>query len=86
MNTDAHVIVTSMVRELADEMDAKILAFFGSEELAKEYMHLFVIEQLPIGFSTIPSEEGNPQIIYHAEVELRIRPKTLEELQAEKNV
>jgi hypothetical protein len=84
MNTDAHMIVTSMVKDLANSYDEQIMAFFGSEELAKEYMHMFVIEQLPIGMSIVPGGDDQNQFIFHAETEIRIRPKTLAELEAEK--
>jgi len=84
MNTDAHMIVTSMVKDLANSYDEQILAFFGSEELAKQYMHMFVIEQLPTGMAVVPGVEGQNQFIFHAETEIRIRPKTLEELEADK--
>jgi hypothetical protein len=69
---------------MANTMDEQILAFFGSEEQAKAYAHLFVVEELPIKFSTSPAESGN-YLTYHAETEIRIRPKTLAELEAEKN-
>lgn len=57
------------------------MAFFGSEEQLKIYGHLFVIEQLPIGIATIPGVAGQNQFIFHAETEIRIRPKTQEELE-----
>jgi hypothetical protein len=85
INPDIHMAVTKTARDLADTLDQKILDFFGSEEQLKAYAHLFVIEHLPTGISTVPSEIGN-QFIFHVETEIRIRPKTMAELEAEKNV
>ena len=78
-----HMIITSAARTLADEMDDKILAFFGSEELMKEYGHLFVVEQMPTTFTNKQGDDLT-SIVFHAETEIRIRPKTMEELEAEK--
>jgi len=84
LNPDFHMLVTKTAREVADTFDEQILAFFGSEEQARAYAHLFVIEQLPTGIETVPSEDGL-QFIYHVETEIRIRPKTMAELEAEAN-
>lgn len=85
MSTEIHMAVTRAAKDMADGMDEQILAFFGSEELAREYAHLFVIEQLPIKFVTLQAPEPM-SISYYAETEIRIRPKTMAELEAEKNV
>lgn len=85
MNTDAHMIVTSMVKDLANSYDEQILAFFGSEELAKQYMHMFVIEQGPLEMTTVVGPDSDPLgVTFLAETQIRIRPKTLEELEADK--
>ncbi|ASR83375.1 hypothetical protein SEA_CATERPILLAR_75 [Arthrobacter phage Caterpillar] len=87
MSSDYHSIVTATAREMADTYDEQILAFFGSEEQVRAYAHLFVIEQLPLVFTVVPGVEGRDnQFIYHVETEIRIRPKTMAELEAEKNV
>jgi hypothetical protein len=83
-STEIHMAITRAAKNIADTMDEQILAFFGSEEQAKAYAHLFVVEQWPVQFSTSPAESGN-YLTYHADVEFRIRPKTLAELEAEKN-
>lgn len=85
LNPDFHAIITSAAKDMADTMDEQILKFFGSEENVKAYVHLFVIEQLPLGVAIVPSAIDNPQFIFHAETEIRIRPKTMKELEAEKS-
>jgi hypothetical protein len=84
MHPDFHMLITKSARELADGMDEQILAFFGSEEQVRAYGHLFVIEQLPTKFVTLQSPEAM-SISYYAETEIRIRPKTMAELEAEQN-
>jgi hypothetical protein len=84
MTPDIHMSVTRTARELADELDKKFLEFFGSEEQAQTYAHLFVIEHLPTGITTVPGGDGQNQFIFHVETEIRIRPKTMAELEAEK--
>ena len=86
MSTEIHMAVTKTARDLADTLDQKLMDFFGSEELLKAYAHLFVIEHLPTGISTVPGVNGQNQFIFHVETEIRIRPKTMAELEAEKNV
>ncbi|UTN92079.1 hypothetical protein SEA_DARBY_75 [Arthrobacter phage Darby] len=77
---DFHAILTEPVQDLSDGMDEQILAIFGSRENFETYKDLFVIEQLPTKFTT---EEGPGPILitYRAETEVRIRPKTLAELE-----
>ncbi|QPX62542.1 hypothetical protein SEA_TRUCKEE_78 [Arthrobacter phage Truckee] len=82
-NPEIHSTVTSSAVTMAEEMDRLILEFFGSEELAHTYAHLFVIEQLPLEIITVPGSAGKNQFIFHAETQIRIRPKTKEELEAE---
>jgi len=84
INPDIHMAVTRTARELADQLDQKLMEFFGSEEQVKAYAHLFVIEHLPTGIATVPSD-NDMQFIFHVETEIRIRPKTMAELEAEKN-
>ncbi|ALY09050.1 hypothetical protein GORDON_75 [Arthrobacter phage Gordon] len=79
---DFHSLITADAKKLADSMDEQILAVFGSRENFETYKDLFVIEQLPTKFTT---EEGPGPILitYRAETEVRIRPKTLAELEAD---
>lgn len=82
MNPDIHMMITKAAMELADGMDELVLSFFGTEEQARLYGHMFVIEQLPIKFVTLQSPE--PMCIsYSAETEIRIRPKTKAELESD---
>jgi hypothetical protein len=84
INADFHMAVTKSARDLADEMDSKILAFFGSEEQVKAYAHLFIIEHAPVNIEAVLVENNALAITYHVETEIRIRPKTLAELEADK--
>ncbi|QYC55064.1 hypothetical protein QCN36_gp81 [Arthrobacter phage CastorTray] len=79
---DFHAILTEPIKDLSDGIDEQILAVFGSRENFETYKDLFVIEQLPTKFTT---EEGPGPILitYRAETEVRIRPKTLAELEAD---
>ncbi|AXH44619.1 hypothetical protein SEA_MEDIUMFRY_75 [Arthrobacter phage MediumFry] len=83
INPDIHVLITKAARDMADTMDAQILAFFGSEEQARAYAHLFVIEQQPLEPIVGNNSSNGMEIHYIIETEIRIRPKTLAELEAE---
>jgi hypothetical protein len=81
------MLITKTAKDVADNFDAEILAFFGSEEQVKAYAHLFVIEHYPVEITPFTPLEGEGNYFgYRAETQIRIRPKTLAELEAEKNV
>jgi hypothetical protein len=67
---------TSVVK-IAKTIDEYVLAFFGSEEELKKYIHLFVLETETPGMITHP-EGNNIRIEMH--VNYRLRLKTAKEL------
>lgn len=77
-----HVDIVKHVKKLGDEMDNRILEFFGSAEKFKQLAHLFVVEhtQTP---TIIKQDSTTNELRYSIETEMRIRPKTKEELEAE---
>lgn len=65
--------------QMEREMDDRLIAFFGSEEAAKEMAHLFVLET-KVHETTTEVDETGRYIRFKSEVEYRIRAKTAEEL------
>lgn len=70
--------------ELTTQKENYLLEFFGSVENAMSFGHLFVVEETPLEITTDVDLMGDTYVLI-AEQRIRIRPKTAEELEAEKS-
>jgi hypothetical protein len=68
-------------REVVDQLDAKLLEFFGTYENAQKMAHLYVIETTEPKFEIEPGSDL--ALTYSLSMEYRIRLKTEEELIAD---
>lgn len=84
MSSELRQIVESLHNPIADEIDAMLLKFFGSEEDLRRYIHLYVLEHEPVKMELMTHAEltGN-SFMCQAITKIRIRPKTLAELEAD---
>lgn len=81
MSDQFHTLSYNAHRQVSTELDARILAFFGSYENAEKFGHLYVLETTPPKFEM--NAEKDLAISYTMEWEYRIRLKTEEELAAD---
>lgn len=72
--------IVNLMGKVSNEMDQKIIEFFGSEEAAREKAHLYVLEYLPPQFEEV---EKDGCIISYITQESRLRLKSIEELEAD---
>jgi hypothetical protein len=78
-------VTVEMRDSIVDQIEAMLLGFFGSMEDAMKYGHLYVLEQEPVEMemTQMADFQGN-DFKYRAEVRMRLRPKTQQELEEDR--
>jgi hypothetical protein len=75
---------TEQFKAEAKRLDEFVIRFFGTEEVARQHAHEFVIEVVPAGPTFVISEtRDDNSITLYTETEYRIRRKTPEEISLE---
>jgi hypothetical protein len=72
----------SLAVRLAEDMDKRIIEFFGSEQDVRRFAHLYILEEIPMNIEMAYTPDFNGDFFsVRAESRWRIRPKTLQERQ-----
>jgi hypothetical protein len=79
-----HNMTYAPYREMVDQMDAYLLAFFGTYENAQKNAHLYILETYPIEIKTEP-DSNDLTFRVSMETHYRLRLKTEEELAADRS-
>lgn len=85
MNTPFENVIQTSAKLVADEMDARVLRFFGSAEAVRTYAQDYVIEQRPVTVETYNDHTSFNNDTFYLRMETRviIRLKTKEEREEE---
>lgn len=87
-NTPLNLIKEGLKNEIADQIDAQLLKFFGSIEDMRRYGHLYVLETEPVRMELMTHSDldfNSKTFMCQAITKTKIRPKTREELEADQH-
>lgn len=88
MSSELERALEPMKSSIANQIDEQILKFFGSLDDLLRYGHLYKVEAEPVRMEMMTHADldfRSNTFVCQAIAKVRIRPKTLEELDADKH-